>query len=183
MRPLLSVHERKVLECVLFDGRMPCTEIADKAGISSQAVGRILEKLKSSGVISGFTALVDYEKLGIDVLAVGFFRFKSGSWSRLEEDDIRQRLSGPHLIQVYRVVEGEATHMIVYGFRGLKELDNYFHVLQVERGHISELRKLYILSASSVLKDSPNELLLKVIGELGHEVLGRPEAPKPFKGL
>ena len=182
MKPDLSGNERRVLSRVIREGRKPCTYIAKEVGISSQAVGKIIEKLESSGFIKGYTAVVDYEKLGIEVFAVAFFMFKTGVWSNLEEDDIRQRLVGPHLLQVMRVVEGDATHMIVYGFRSMKELDNYFHVLQVERGHISDLRKLYILSASSVLKYSPNDLLMKSIQELGCEVLGRPEPPKPLVG-
>ncbi|MFH0863287.1 MAG: winged helix-turn-helix transcriptional regulator [Candidatus Altiarchaeota archaeon] len=180
MKLSLSENEKSVLGMVISDGRLTCTEMGRRIGISSQAVGKIVDKLESSGIVTGYTATVDYERLGVEVFAVGFFRFKSGSWARLEEADIRERLRGPHLIQVMRVVEGDATHMILYGFRSMKELDNYFHILQQERGHISELRKLYVLSASSVLKDSPNELLLKAISELGEEVLGRPEPPKPL---
>jgi DNA-binding Lrp family transcriptional regulator len=180
MKLKLSANEKRVLELLIEGGRCPCTEIGRRVGISSQAVGRIQEKLESLGIIRGYATIVDYETLGIEVLGIAFFRFKSGSWTRLEEQDIRERVKGPHLITVYRVVEGDATHMVVYGFRSLKELDNYFHVLQTERGHISELKKLYILSASSILKDSPNELLIKAIEELGVERLARPENPKPM---
>jgi len=181
MKLSLSGNERAVLKALIQDGRASCTEIAKELGITSQAVGKIQDKLERLGVIKGYAALVDYEKLGIDVLAIAFFRFKSGSWTRLEKEDIMQRVKGPHLIRVYRLNEGEYTHIVVYGFRSIKELDNYVHLLQTERGHISELKKLYVLSAGSVLKDSPAELLLKVIDELDQEVLARPDKPKPMR--
>ena len=61
-----------------------------------------------------------------------------------------ERIGGPNIINFYRIPEGDVTHIVVYGFRSLDELDYYFHVLQTERGHISEIRKLYIFSAKSL---------------------------------
>jgi DNA-binding Lrp family transcriptional regulator len=178
MKPTLTAHEKETLKLLIQDGRMSGSEIARKIGITPQAVGKIQDKLEMMGVIRGYSTIVDYEKLGIEVFAVAFFRFKSGSWTRLERQDINERMRGPHLIRTYLISEGDVTHMVLYGFRSLKELDNYFHVLQTERGHISELKKLYILSTSSILKDSPAELFMKVIDEAGSERLARPEPPK-----
>lgn len=180
MKPKLSENEKKTLKYFIKDGRMPCSEIAKKLGITPQAVGKIQKKLESTGLIKGYSTIVDYQKLGIEVFAVAKFRFKSGEWSRLEEADIRDRIKGPHLTNVYRVSEGDVTHIVVYGFRSLKELDHYFHILQTERGHISELKKLYVLSVDSIMKESNQDLLLKVIDELGQEKPARPEPPKPF---
>ncbi|MFH1054927.1 MAG: winged helix-turn-helix transcriptional regulator [Candidatus Altiarchaeota archaeon] len=177
----LSDNEKNVLKLLITDGRIQCTEMARKVGITPQAVGKIQDKLENSGLIKGYSTIVDYRRLGIDVFAVAFFRFKSGSWTRLENEDIKNRVKGPHLLGVYRFSEGDVTHMVVYGFRSLRELDNYFHILQTERGHVSELKKIYVLSSDSVLKDSPNELILKVIDELGNEKLAAPEKPKPLR--
>ena len=91
-----------------------------------------------------------------------------------------QRVRGPHIIRIYLLSEGDVTHIVVYGFRSLKELDNYFHVLQTERGHISELKKLHVFSGDSILKDSPAELIEKVVDEFGSDMLARPEKPKPM---
>jgi len=180
MKVVLSENDKKVLKLLIQDGRTSSTQIAQRVGLTSQAVGKIKEKLEKAGIIRGYTANIDYGKLGIEVFTIALFRFKSGAWSRLEEADIRERVKGPHLIRFYRVNDGDVTHLVVYGFRSLKEVDNYFHVLQMERGHISELKKLYVLSADSVMKDSPSELFCKVLDELGVERLARPEKPKPF---
>jgi DNA-binding Lrp family transcriptional regulator len=183
LKPILSDNEKRVLELLMSDGRMSCTDIGKRIRLTPQAVGKIQEKLEKKRIITGYSARVDYQTLGVEVLAIAFFKFKSGSWTKLEENDIRERLSGPHLMKVYRVVEGDLTHMIIYGFRSMRELDNYFHILQTERGHISELKKLYILSTDSILKDSSDELVTKVLHEQGTERLARPEIPKPIPGL
>jgi len=181
MKQKLSDNEKKTLKLLIRNGRMSNTEIARKIGITPQAVGKIQGKLEKEGVIKGYSTIIDYEKVGLEVFAIAFFRFKSGSWTRLERDDIRERLSGPHIIRVYLLSEGDFTHMVFYGFRSIRELDNYFHTLQTERGHISELKRLFILSTSSILKNSPNDLLDKALDEYGIERLARPETPKPLR--
>jgi len=72
------------------------------------------------------------------------------------------------------VPEGDVTHIVLYGFRSLEELDNYFHILQTERGHISEIKELFIFSSKSIRKASDKELITKVIEEAGHESMARP---------
>ncbi|MFH0863286.1 MAG: Lrp/AsnC family transcriptional regulator [Candidatus Altiarchaeota archaeon] len=173
----LSKNDLAILKLLIVDGRISASEIGRRLSLSSQGAGKIIQRLQKEGVIRGFSTDIDYSAIGITVFAVALFRFKSGAWSRLEKEDIQKRVKGPHLIRFYRFSEGDVTHMVVYGFRSLKELDNYFHVLQTERGHISELMKLYVLSSESVLKDSPSELYLELIKEYGSEKLARPESP------
>ncbi len=179
MKQKLSENEREVLKSLIKDGRARCTDMARRLGISSQAVGKIKDKLERRGFIRGYSADADYRRLGIDVFAIAFFRFKSGSWGKMEERDLRERVSGPHLVRVYRISKGDFTHMVVYGFRSVREMEHYFHRLQKQRGHVSELKRYYVLSADSVMKDSMDDLLLKAIGELGRERLAEPEAVGP----
>lgn len=180
MKLKLSDNEVEVLKLLIENGRVHCTEIAKKLDITPQAVSRIQKKLEDSGIIRGYSSIVDYEKLGIGVFAIALLKSKSDSWGK-QEEDAKCSVRGPHLISVYRVPEGDVTHIAIYGFRSLEESDSYFHALQTERGCAPELKKVYILSTKSILKDSPKELLLKVICESDNERLARPETPKTFK--
>ena len=174
----LTRNERRVLKFLVSDGRVPDADIARDLSITSQAVGKIRKKLEGDRIITGYRATVDYEKLGIKVFAVVLFRYIPEVWRQIKsEEDIRERVKGPHLINFYRIPEGDVTHIVTYGFRSLDELDNYFHVLQTERGHISEIRKLYVFSAKSLVKEDPRELVLKVIDEMGQEKMARPMRP------
>lgn len=170
----LTRNEKRVLKFLIENGRIPDADIARRLKITAQAVGKIRRNLELDGVITGYSTIVDYEKLGIEVLAIALFKFTPASRGTLDRKKIEERVKGPHIINFYRVPEGEVTHIVTYGFRSLAELDNYFHVLQTERGHISEIKKLYILSVKSLMKESPKELLIKIINEMGHEKIARP---------
>ena len=174
----LTRNERRVLKFLIENGRCQDAEIARELKITPQAVGKIRRKLKHGGVIKGYSTVIDYEKMGINVLAIVLFKFRPEARKNLKEDEIGERVKGPHIIDFYRVPEGDVTHVVTYGFRTLEELDNYFHVLQTERGHISEIKKLYILSSKSIRKNSDQELLTKIIDEMGHETLARPLPPR-----
>ncbi|ODS42153.1 MAG: hypothetical protein MSIBF_02105 [Candidatus Altiarchaeales archaeon IMC4] len=165
------------MEFLIENGRATDTELADKLNITSQAVGKIRKKLEKEGVIQGYSTIIDYEKIGIKVFAVALFKFIPDVWKTMKDKDIDERIQGSNIINFYRVPEGDVTHIVTYGFRSLDELDHYFHVLQTERGHISEIRKLYIFSAKSLKKESANDLCIKVLKEWGYEQL-----PRPAKG-
>ena len=174
----LTRNDRRVLKFLIENGRIPDADIARGLNITPQAVGKIRRKLESNGIIKGYSTIVDYKKLGINVLAIALFKFRPESRKTLRERDIDERVKGPHIIDFYRVPEGDVTHIVTYGFRSLEELDHYFHILQTERGHISEIKKLYILSAKSMRKNSDKELIIRVIDEMGHEKLARPLPPR-----
>ncbi|ODS40167.1 MAG: hypothetical protein A7315_09375 [Candidatus Altiarchaeales archaeon WOR_SM1_79] len=159
----LSNNERHVLKLLLKNGRVTDTEISKKLGITAQGVGKIRKKLEDKGIIKGYSVRLDYSGLGINVFAIGLFKFVSGRWGRSEDRDIKERIKGEHIIATYRVPEGDVTHIVVYGFRTLEELDDYFQNLQNQRKEVSELKKLYIFSEKSLIKDSAEQLLLKVI--------------------
>jgi len=173
----LTRNERRVLKFLIENGRSTDAELAKNLNITSQAIGKIRKKLEKEGFIKGYSTVIDYEKIGIKVFAVALFRFVPEVWKTLKGSDIDDRMRGTNIIHFYRIPEGDVTHIVVYGFRSLDELDHYFHVLQTERGHISEIRKLYIFSAKSLKKDSPDDLCIKVLNEWGYEQL-----PRPVKG-
>lgn len=176
----LTRNDRRTLKLLIEDGRASDAEIARELRITPQAVGKIRKKLETEGIIKGYSTIVDYEKLGIRVLAIVLFKFTAEARKTLlTEADISARVKGPHIIGFFRVPEGDVTHIVIYGFRSLEELDHYFHILQTERGHISEIKQLFILSSKSVRKNSDKELLIKVLEEYGNEKLARPLPPKP----
>jgi len=49
--------------------KMPLAKIGEKVGLSAPAVIERIKKLEDSGVIRGYTALVDGRKLGLDITA------------------------------------------------------------------------------------------------------------------
>ena len=56
--------DQSVLSCLLADARATCAEIGDVVGLSAPAVKRRVDRLRETGAIRGFTALVDPAALG-----------------------------------------------------------------------------------------------------------------------
>jgi Lrp/AsnC family leucine-responsive transcriptional regulator len=174
----LTKNEKKTLKLLIENGRTSDAEIARMLTITPQAVGKIRKKLETEGIIQGYSTSIDYEKIGVKIMALAMFKFTTEARKTiLTEEDINQRIKGPHIINFYRVPEGDVTHIVTYGFRSLEELDHYFHILQTERGHVSEIIKLFIFSAASMRKKSDKELMVKIIDEIGHEGFARPMPP------
>ena len=67
-RPL-DARDRKILNLVQRDAKLPQSEIAKRVGLSTAAVNERLKKLEQSGVIRHWSAQVDPRALGIGITA------------------------------------------------------------------------------------------------------------------
>jgi DNA-binding Lrp family transcriptional regulator len=56
--------DRRIVECLLADGRATYHELGDQVGLSAPAAKRRVDRLRTTGAIRGFTALVDPRALG-----------------------------------------------------------------------------------------------------------------------
>jgi DNA-binding Lrp family transcriptional regulator len=60
----MDTIDQAVLSCLLADARATYAEIGDVVGLSAPAVKRRVDRLRETGAIRGFTALVDPAALG-----------------------------------------------------------------------------------------------------------------------
>jgi DNA-binding Lrp family transcriptional regulator len=56
--------DEEIIRCVLRNARSTYAEIGEAAGLSAPAAKRRLDRLVATGVIRGFTALIDTQALG-----------------------------------------------------------------------------------------------------------------------
>jgi Lrp/AsnC family leucine-responsive transcriptional regulator len=59
----------QILELVQNDARLPQAEIGRRVGLSAAAVNERLKKLEQRGIITGFAAIIDPEKIGCGMTA------------------------------------------------------------------------------------------------------------------
>lgn len=74
-RPDLDDVDRRILSLLQQDARRTITDIAEHVSLSPAPVKRRIERLERSGVIAGYTVLVDHGKLGPSVEAFTELRF------------------------------------------------------------------------------------------------------------
>lgn len=168
----LTQNEKKTLKLLLDNARITDSDIAEKVRISSVAVGKIRRKLEST-IIKSYTLDMDYTKLGIQMFSIAIAKL-TGEGLDEGELEIEQRLlKNPHVITVYRIPKGSATHVIVYGFCDIVEMENFFHSakLKKELHAYIENKELFTFSHYSLIKNSPNQLLCKIIDDFGGKKL------------
>lgn len=70
MAESLDVTDWAILAELQKDGRLPLTELGKRVSLSASATTERVKRLESTGVITGYRADVDLEKVGYAVLAV-----------------------------------------------------------------------------------------------------------------
>jgi DNA-binding Lrp family transcriptional regulator len=168
----LTKNEKKTLKLLLENARISDSSIAEKLKISSQAVGKIRRKLEST-IIDNYTLNLNYAKLGIRTFAIAIAKITSEGLDKGELEIEQKLLSNPHIIQVYRLPSGNHTHIMLYGFKDINELDEFFHSFKKkqELHQYMENCEMYTFSHNSLIKNSPIQLFHKIIDELGEEPL------------
>lgn len=67
--------DSRILEVLTADGRATLSEIGAAVGLSAPAVKRRIDRLEATGIIRGYTAVVDHARLGYELEAFAELRF------------------------------------------------------------------------------------------------------------
>jgi len=102
----LDKFDRKIIDCLVEDGRMTITDLAARVGLSKTPCQVRLKRLVDRGVIAGFRAIVDPRKLGMDHVA----------FTEVKLADTREVSLREFNAAVRRIPEVEECHMIASSF-------------------------------------------------------------------
>jgi hypothetical protein len=83
--PALDEIDRQIVEALTRDGRLSIRALADQVHISRANAYARVERLTTTGVITGFTATVDPLKLGLATSAYVTLSLRQSSWRTLRE--------------------------------------------------------------------------------------------------
>jgi len=157
----LTSAEKDVLKALVKKSNLSTKKISLNNGlkISRSKVNRIKDKLEKRGIIRSYDIELDYEKLGICVLAFIFLRPKPEIIKK-QEDYISQCHKSKNVISCYRLNEETA---MFCGFRNLNDLENYFNMLRSEYQDLVEIKDIHIISTMGVIKESFDDLYLSLL--------------------
>ena len=102
----LDEFDRKILAILGRDGRITYTDLAQQVGLSKTPCQQRVKRLVESGLITGFRAIVDPAKVGLDHVA-----FAEVKLSDTREEALRQFNAA-----VRQIAEVEECHMIASSF-------------------------------------------------------------------
>jgi Lrp/AsnC family leucine-responsive transcriptional regulator len=104
--PSLDRIDLKIVEELRVDGRLSINELARRVGLSKTPCQARLKRLVADGVIRGFRAVVDPQKLGLAHIA----------FTQVKLSDTREKALDAFRRAVLQVEEVEECHMIASHF-------------------------------------------------------------------
>jgi DNA-binding Lrp family transcriptional regulator len=82
----LDAVDRRMVALLLDNGRLPVNELALKANVSRATAYNRFDRLQTNGVVTGFTAVVPPEKVGLGVTALVLVNVDQRSWGRTRDN-------------------------------------------------------------------------------------------------
>src|SRR3954449_6829238 len=78
--------DRALIEALSDDARMSLTDLADRINVSRSTAYTRLQRLRDEHVITGFTASIDPQALGLGVAALVFIDIEQHDWRSLRTE-------------------------------------------------------------------------------------------------
>lgn len=138
-RAALDDQDRRLLRELVLDGRASHRELAERTGSSLATVNRRVRQMEASGVIRGYTALIDPEALGWSLTAVIGLRIDKG-----HVRSVHEKISAdPRIFGVYDVT-GEWDGLVLVRLRGREDLDDLVKTT-LSLAHIQRTNTMVVL--------------------------------------
>jgi Lrp/AsnC family leucine-responsive transcriptional regulator len=100
--------DRRILALLAADGRMSFTDLGKATGLSTSAVHQRVKRLESKGAIKSYTAVLDYDRVGLPLTAFISIRPIDPS----QPDDSPERLRDITEIESCWSVAGEESYIL-----------------------------------------------------------------------
>ena len=142
----LDQVDRGILAMLQQDGRVSASHIAQEIGMSIPAVTDRIKKLQESGVIMGFTALLDHRKMGRDVSA--FITVISES-SAHYSDVVIQANKTPEIVQCFTTT-GNGSHVLLAVTENTTSLEKLLRIIQGWPGVMRTETQMILSSYKSI---------------------------------
>jgi DNA-binding Lrp family transcriptional regulator len=121
----IDVYDEKILGVLLDNAKASFREIAKKTGLSVATALNRVRRLEKEGIIKGYSAVIDYEKLGYDVPVMIQLRVSKGKLFEVEQLIAKH----PNVTTVYDHT-GASDALIVARFRNRRSMDAFIKKIQ-----------------------------------------------------
>ncbi len=116
----LDETDVKILKALTLDARFSSRQIAKQCGVSIGTVLSRMKKMEKEGVIRGYSALLDHEKLGYELTVISEITVSKGRLLEMENEIARL----PNVCCVYDVT-GLTDAVIIAKFKNREELSKF----------------------------------------------------------
>jgi DNA-binding Lrp family transcriptional regulator len=137
----MDAIDERILSLLLEDGRRTYDDIAHRVKLSAPSVKRRVDRLRGSGALRGFTAVVDHAALGAQTEALVELFYRSGTTLDEVARTLRQH---PEVAEAWSVT-GEADAIARVRTKDNSDLERLIIDLQ-RNGLVERTRSVIVLS-------------------------------------
>jgi len=121
----LTAKDKKILNVITQNSKLSLREIAKKTGISVVTVMNHIKALEKEGVISKYSARLNYEKIGYDVEVLIEIKISNGKLFEVE----KKIANHPNVFAVYDIT-GPFDAVVLARFLTRRQMDNFVKTIQ-----------------------------------------------------
>lgn len=114
----LDAVDRRILEALQRDGRAGYTELARTVSMSASAVTERVRRLEQAGVITGYAAVVDRDRIGLPILALVRLSYPTGNYKPFHD----LLASTPQVLEAHHVT-GDDCFVMKVAARSMRHLE------------------------------------------------------------
>ena len=117
--------ERKIVNALIENSRQSFRELARKTKMSAVTAMNRVKELEKKGVIKKYTTLVDYEKLGYDLIAIIFIKVTKGKFR-----DVAEKIGLHRNVSAVYDITGENDSLVIARFPSRRSMDEFLKKIQ-----------------------------------------------------
>ncbi len=115
---LLDATDWRILEALQHDGRASYAELARRVSMSASAVTERVRRLEEAGVITGYTAVIDHDRIGLPILALVRLRYPHGNYKPFHD----LLAATPEILEAHHVT-GDDCFVMKVAARSMRHLE------------------------------------------------------------
>ena len=139
----LDRYDNLLLAELQRDARQTVQQLAASVGLSSTPCWKRVKEMEATGVIRGYTALVDREKVGLSLCVLAEVNL-----TRHNEDDVRRFeqavADAPQIVSCYATT-GQADYVIKVLVPDIKSYENFLHDVAFKLPGVTHVRSSVVL--------------------------------------
>lgn len=147
--------DRKILERLQANGRLPNIDLAADIGLSPSPCSRRVRLLEENGVIKGYSALLDQEKVGLGLTV--FVGIKVERHREKEAEAFREAVSVLPEVVMAHLVSGESDFMLQVVVPDLRAYENFLTNTLLKLPGVRDIRSNFAIQ--TVKPQSPMPLI------------------------
>ena len=141
--PLLDRVARRIAAALQRDGRQSAQQLAEQVGLSATPVWRRVKELEATGVIRGYVALLDREKLGLSICVLAHVTLERHSEGAVEQFEAMAR-SSPEIMECHSTT-GEGDYLVKVVAPDMKAYDRFLQDKVFRTPGVANVRSSVVL--------------------------------------